>query len=49
MTYPTWTYFVFTFPGMLLIFMSFMLVLGHYRGYRLTELFRFNAMIKGRQ
>ncbi|GAA4092398.1 inactive transglutaminase family protein [Zhongshania borealis] len=49
MTYPAWTYFVFTFPGMLLIFMAFMLILGHYRGYRLTELFRFNAMIKGRQ
>ncbi|CAA0104944.1 Uncharacterised protein [Zhongshania aliphaticivorans] len=48
MTYEPWTYFVFTFPGMLLIFMSLMLALGHYRGYRLTELFRFNAMIKGK-
>mgnify|MGYP003647732361 FL=1 len=48
MTYEPWSYFVFTFPGMLLVFMSFMLVLGHYRGYRLTELFRFNAMIKGK-
>jgi hypothetical protein len=33
---------------MLLVFMSLMLALGHYRGYRLTELFRFNAMIKGK-
>jgi hypothetical protein len=48
MTYEPWAYFVFTFPGMLLVFMSLMLALGHYRGYRLTELFRFNAMIKGK-
>ncbi|POP51998.1 inactive transglutaminase family protein [Zhongshania marina] len=48
MTYEPWAYFVFTFPGMLLVFMSMMLALGHYRGYRLTELFRFNAMIKGK-
>jgi hypothetical protein len=33
---------------MLLVFIAFMLTLGHYRGYRLTELFRFNAMIKGK-
>ena len=46
MTYSPWVYFVFTFPGTLLIFMSMMLALGHYRGYRLTELFRFKAMIK---
>jgi hypothetical protein len=49
MTYPAWTYFGCTFPGMLLISRAFTLILGHYRGYRLTELFRFNAMIKGRQ
>lgn len=48
MTHEPWAYFVFTFPGMLLVFMSLMLALGHYRGYRLTELFRFNAMIKGK-
>ncbi|MFT5888015.1 MAG: hypothetical protein ACI9BO_000828 [Zhongshania sp.] len=48
MTYQPWSYFVFTFPGMLLVFIAFMLTLGHYRGYRLTELFRFNAMIKGK-
>jgi hypothetical protein len=48
MTHEPWVYFVFTFPGMLLVFMSLMLALGHYRGYRLTELFRFNAMIKGK-
>jgi hypothetical protein len=48
MTYEPWVYFIFTFPGMLPVFMSLMLALGHYRGYRLTELFRFNAMINGK-
>lgn len=45
MTYQPWVYFVFTFPGTLLVFMAIMLALGHYRGYRLTELFRFKALI----
>ena len=49
MTYEPWVYFIFTFPGTLLIFMSIMLALGHYRGYRLMELFRFKAMIEGRK
>lgn len=49
MTYEPWVYFIFTFPGILLIFMAIMLSLGHYRGYRLMELFRFKAMIEGRK
>ncbi|MBD2857545.1 UUP1 family membrane protein [Spongiibacter sp. KMU-158] len=44
MSYSPWVYFIFTFPGTLLVLMAIMLALGHYRGYRLTELFRFKAM-----
>ena len=39
-------YFVFTFPGVLLVMVGFMLAMGRYRGYRLTELFRFKAFLK---
>ncbi|WP_205342276.1 inactive transglutaminase family protein [Denitrificimonas caeni] len=39
-------YFIFTFPGVLLIMVAFMLAMGRYRGYRLTELFRFKAFLK---
>lgn len=39
-------YFIFTFPGSLLIMIGFMLAMGRYRGYRLTELFRFKAMVQ---
>lgn len=39
-------YFVFTFPGILLVLAGFMLAMGRYRGYRLTELKRFSAMLK---
>ena len=39
-------YFVFTFPGVLLVMMGFMLAMGRYRGYRLSELFRFRALLK---
>lgn len=46
MTYQPWVYFVFTFPGILLVFMAIMLAMGHYRGYRLMELFRFKAMLE---
>lgn len=46
MSYPPLTYFTFTFPGSLLVLMSIMFALGHYRGYRLTELFRFKALMK---
>ncbi len=38
-------YLVFTFPGILLIMVGFMLAMGRYRGYRLTELFRFKALL----
>lgn len=46
MNIPTVKYFVFTFPGVLLIMVAFMLAMGRYRGYRLTELFRFKAFLK---
>ncbi|MCJ8167835.1 osmotic stress tolerance membrane protein RloB [Atopomonas sediminilitoris] len=46
MTIPELVYFVFTFPAVLLILVGFMLAMGRYRGYRLTELFRFKAMLK---
>ncbi|MCK5875442.1 MAG: inactive transglutaminase family protein [Alcanivoracaceae bacterium] len=39
-------YFFFTFPGVLLVLVSVMLLMGHYRGYRLTELRRFRALVK---
>ena len=39
-------YFIFTFPAVLLILVGFMLAMGRYRGYRLTELFRFKAFLK---
>ncbi|MCV4284859.1 osmotic stress tolerance membrane protein RloB [Pseudomonas capsici] len=46
MTVPELTYFVFTFPAVLLILVGFMLAMGRYRGYRLTELLRFKAFLK---
>ena len=46
MSIPELVYFVFTFPGVLLILVGFMLAMGRYRGYRLTELFRFKAFLK---
>jgi hypothetical protein len=46
MSVPELTYFVFTFPAVLLILVGFMLAMGRYRGYRLTELVRFKAFIK---
>src|SRR5690554_1756324 len=39
-------YFIFTFPAVLLIMVGFMLAMGRYRCYRLTELFRFKAFLK---
>lgn len=44
MTIPELTYFVFTFPAILLVLVGFMLAMGRYRGYRLTELMRFKAL-----
>ncbi|MCL5042636.1 MAG: inactive transglutaminase family protein [Gammaproteobacteria bacterium] len=46
MSIPELAYFVFTFPGILLVVVAFMLAMGRYRGYRLTELMRFKAMLK---
>src|SRR5690554_104286 len=46
MTIPELTYFVFTFPAILLVLVGFMLAMGRYRGYRLTELMRFKALTK---
>ncbi|MFP0196459.1 MULTISPECIES: osmotic stress tolerance membrane protein RloB [Pseudomonas] len=46
MTVPEMVYFVFTFPAILLILVGFMLAMGRYRGYRLTELVRFKAFLK---
>ena len=46
MSIPELIYFVFTFPAILLILVGFMLAMGRYRGYRLTELVRFKAFLK---
>ena len=46
MTIPELAYFVFTFPAILLVLVGFMLAMGRYRGYRLTELMRFKALTK---
>ncbi|WP_193075374.1 inactive transglutaminase family protein [Pseudomonas sp. FME51] len=46
MSIPELTYFVFTFPAILLVLVGFMLAMGRYRGYRLTELMRFKALTK---
>ena len=46
MSVPELVYFVFTFPAVLLILVGFMLAMGRYRGYRLTELMRFKAFVK---
>jgi len=47
MSVPPLIYFMFTFPAVLLILVAFMLAMGRYRGYRLTELLRFKAFLKG--
>src|SRR5690606_38766544 len=46
MTIPELTYFVVTFPGVLLVLVGFMLAMGRYRGYPLTERMRFKALTK---
>ena len=38
-------YIFFTFPSLLLVIMALMLLIGKYRGYRLSELMRFNSLI----
>lgn len=47
MVWQPLVYFVFTFPGVLLCLAAIMVLMGHYRGYRLTELLRFRAMVDG--
>ena len=44
MSYPPLQYIVFAFPELLLAQLALILWLGQYRGYRLFELFRFNAL-----
>jgi hypothetical protein len=46
MTNETLTYLIFTFPGLLLIFVALMVTVGRYSGYRLSELRRFHAFLK---
>jgi len=45
--WPPLVYLVFTFPGCLLILAAIMVLLGHYRGYRLLELARYRALVEG--
>ncbi|EKF76146.1 hypothetical protein A11A3_01590 [Alcanivorax hongdengensis A-11-3] len=45
MVWDPLVYLVFTFPGLLLCQAAVMVLMGHYRGYRLTELMRFRAMV----
>ena len=47
MVWQPLSYFAFTFPGVLLCVAAFMVMMGHYRGYRITELVRFRAMVDG--
>ena len=44
MNYPPLQYLVFAFPELLLVLLAIILWFGQYRGYRLFELFRFNAL-----
>lgn len=44
MNYPPLQYLVFAFPELLLVLLSIILWFGQYRGYRVFELFRFNAL-----
>ena len=44
MSYPPLQYLVFAFPELLLTQLALILWLGQYRGYRLFEIFRFNAL-----
>ncbi|PCJ59622.1 MAG: hypothetical protein COA65_06095 [Rhodospirillaceae bacterium] len=45
MNVPLMMHLFFTFPELLLVLMSAMLLLGRYRGYRLSELWRFNSLM----
>lgn len=44
MSYAPMQYLMFAFPELLLVLLAFILWFGQYRGYRLLELFRFNAL-----
>ncbi len=44
MSYAPMQYLMFAFPELLLVLLGFILWFGQYRGYRLLELFRFNAL-----
>ena len=44
MSYTPLQYLMFAFPELLLVLLAFILWFGQYRGYRLFELFRFNAL-----
>lgn len=44
MSYQPLQYLIFAFPELLLIILALILWFGQYRGYRLFELFRFNAL-----
>ncbi|MGM0564961.1 MAG: inactive transglutaminase family protein [Pseudomonadota bacterium] len=44
MVQPQLSYWFFTLPGLMLCVASIMVLLGHYRGYRLSELLRFKDM-----
>ncbi len=46
MSSETISYVLFTFPGILLIVIAAMIVIGRYSGYRLSELSRFRAFLK---
>jgi hypothetical protein len=46
MTYPVVKYFTFTFPECLLVLLALVLIIGTYSGYRLSELFRFEPLVK---
>lgn len=46
MTNPMVKYFTFTFPECLLILLALVLLIGTYSGYRFTELFRFEPLVK---
>jgi hypothetical protein len=42
--YPPLQYLLFAFPELLLVVLSMILLFGQYRGFRVTELFRFRAL-----
>jgi len=47
MSNPYLEHLIFVFPELLLLILAFTLLLGRYTGYRLTELWRFRAALRG--